>query len=662
MASFLDKFKLTTAIDKNTSLDLSCEHITTSDWCHSAPVYIKEMVPGETLKVHQETFTRMASLVVPTYGRALVHNRAFFVPMRTLFKQWDEFITAANSAVAATQSSSPVNTVLTISSVPFMTNRDLVGLFCTTGNNVPSKTNVGNTIFARNVVNSQSGNWDTQKDKCDFILADLSTDNNRVDYGFNFTDLGRRVYKILSSLGYQPIWQITPAGEENIANNFKVSALPLLSWFRIMIDWYYASQYVGDSDYLYVKSLLDNIVTSGTTGTQISYITLRQLFGASSSDNIFNGLVNYDSDYFVSAFDYPNNASVGGIDSNNYMIKDINYNNGSNYTANPLVLGEDFVGSTVRTNGVVPTLKVNGSSNTAGGRVTQYGLDALKALTDYAKRHQLVGARALDRFYARFGKSLDAAKLDRSYYIGGDNIPLQFSDVMSHTDSNGTYLGDYAGKGLAYGSNGNYEYTTDEYGFFVVISSIVPKVGYYQGMDRSVLHLGRLDYWTPEFDQLGNQAISSMELYAPNNANVDNVDNEQADFITVSYPDQIFGWTPRYSEYKVGRDKLTGDFRCNSKSAAGDTSSAWHLYRNVGENFQGASSVVHGRYFVSGYDSGQYNRLFNNDEGSSDKFYMIHHFDVLSESPMHSLYDTYKFENEGEAKTVVADVNGVKVN
>ena len=67
MASFLDKFKVTTGIDKNTPLDLSCIHLTTANWMQGSPVYIKEMVPGESIKVHQETFTRLAPLAVPTF-------------------------------------------------------------------------------------------------------------------------------------------------------------------------------------------------------------------------------------------------------------------------------------------------------------------------------------------------------------------------------------------------------------------------------------------------------------------------------------------------------------------------------------------------------------------------------------------------------------------
>ena len=657
MASFLDKFKVTTAIDTNTTLDLSCTHVTTSDWLNMSPVYIKEMVPGESLKVHQETFSRMASMAVPTFGRGLIHNRAFFVPMRTIFKKWNEFITAADINTEVQGAGNGSSTAVSINTVPFITNKTLVELFISNGG--------ASTNFATKQNNPSTSNPNYTFD----IVANVWTaaDTSSARY-FNLTDQGRRLMKILQSLGYNIVWNAGPYSIQGI-DDTKYSAMPLLGWLRIVLDWYYPSQYVGDADYLFVKSILDNAPTSGGV-YEVKLADLQNIFGNKS---IFNGLASYDSDYFVSAFDNPLGPTQGAITSSQVSIEDINYVY-SNLT-NQATKGT--VGTFLSTVSGFPSQRDGGiayrpalqlASTNGGTRITQFGLDALKALTDYVKRHQLVGARALDRLYARFGKSLDSAKLDRSSYIGAQNIPLQFGDVMSHAATQDDFLGSYAGKGIAYGADGNFEFSTDEYGYFVIISSIVPQIGYYQGVDRTNLHLGRTDFWTPEFDQIGNQAIAKMELISPMNPyaeiNEDTQSGDPGNFATLDTVEGIFGYTPRYSEYKIGRDKLTGDFRYASKNGVGDTSSAWHLFRNVGAYAdQGPAYLKHNRYFVTGDDWAQYNRVFNYTNSGVDKFYMIHTFNVTSNSPMHSLYDTYKFENEDEgAKKVVADVNGVKVN
>ena len=93
MASFLDKFQIKTAAPAKQKFDLSCQHITTADFMQLSPVYIKEMVPNEKISINQQSFSRTARLSVPTFGRCNMHNKAFFVPFRTILRGWNDFIT-----------------------------------------------------------------------------------------------------------------------------------------------------------------------------------------------------------------------------------------------------------------------------------------------------------------------------------------------------------------------------------------------------------------------------------------------------------------------------------------------------------------------------------------------------------------------------------------
>ena len=93
MSNFLDKVKLPIAVAHNTPLDLSCDHITTANFMQYNVAYRKELVPGEHIEIDVETFTRMEPLVVPTFGRCNIYNRAFFVPFRSVMRSWNNFIT-----------------------------------------------------------------------------------------------------------------------------------------------------------------------------------------------------------------------------------------------------------------------------------------------------------------------------------------------------------------------------------------------------------------------------------------------------------------------------------------------------------------------------------------------------------------------------------------
>ena len=587
MANFLDNLKIKTAIEDRVKLDLGCDHITTANFMQFNVAYTKEMVPKEKISINMETFTRLNPMPVPTFGRAKINNRAFFVPFRTIFDGWNEFITDTPAP--------GVNGPKILNSVPIVRNSTLV------------------SILLEGSLYSEAEPIDSGEEpsfRPDYVIT--QEDGNPIAIKLNAK--GRQFIKLIESLGYKVIPNLPHEQEYSPV----YSALPLMAMAKVYIDWFFPSAYIGDSRYTRVQNLFDNPITELGESEVFDLIAI-----------ILD--VCYDSDYFVSAWDNPVAPNSGAY---------------SQFTMNdPTHGGLPAVGTENSYNGNgTPTINTGITST-----VSQWAIDALKSLTDYMKRHQLVGARALDRYLARFGVNLAAEKLKRSVYIGSDYSNIQFGDIMSTADTEGAALGNYAGKGIGYGTS-NFDFSTDEYGILIIVSTIVPKTGYYQGINRNVMHVFKTDYWTPEFDNLGTQAISAAELYCPM-TKTDFYDN------SVNYVnDRVFGWTPRYAEYKVGRDMLTGDFRYNSINEGIE---AWHTLREV--EYDNDTDVVHNLNFVVGSDADQYSRIFyNTDADAADKFNVIHHFEIASWSPMKSLFDTYEFDSKGA--TVTEDVNGVKMN
>lgn len=597
MANFFDKFKVKTAIDSRSKFDLSCDHVSTANFMQFNVAYSKELVPTEKLTVNMETFTRLQPMPVPTFGRAKVNNRAFFVPYRTIFPGWNDFITDS-SHTTATGISGRSNFA------PSVSHSTLASFFRTGLQTIVTGQFIDLLVQVDNADAIAAGAYD-------LVETRVNSSGNLVIY-WKYTPTGRQIAKLLNSLGYQVSLN---------TSNAVYSALPILAMAKIYCDWYYPSAYAQTQEVAKVESLFKLDI-----GGDFS-------LDSSQLSDIFKLLtsVNYDSDYFVSAWDNP-----VAPNSDAYSTFDIG---SSSY------IGQDQVGSgtsvTNDNNEGTPTISAR------GGQITQFTVDVLKSLTDYMKRHQIVGARALDRYLSRFGIQLSAEKLNRSIYIGSTAEDIQFGDVMSTSNTDTGRVGDYAGKGIGYGTS-DFECDTDEYGIFLVISSIIPRTGYYQGVNRNVMHIARTDFWTPEFDNLGTQAISKHELFVPTNTSVEG-------YTATSY-NEIFGFTPRYAEYKVGRDILSGDFRCNSINNGAES---WHTMRVL--DYTNYEDVVHSRQFMTGEDADQYSRIFyNTDADAADKFNVIYHFNVTSLAPMKPLFDTYEFEDKG--KDVIMDVNGVKMN
>lgn len=585
--------RLAVATDKMTRMDYSCQHITTSNFMDFSISKVIDMVPNQSINVRHEIFTRLEPMPVPTFGLASLHTNVFFVPYRTIFAGFNDMIGDVPHLFSDETSDF-------VSNVPFVRYSDFAKLF------------------------TESGMCTSVETGYDFQYSDGVNVVN-----MKFTSLGRFAYKLLRSLGYN--WTFSTQVDKS------VSALPLLAVCRVYYDYYLTSQYASNSVYDKILSLF-----TYNNSDVYSYPILKspELF------EIVNFLykVYYQSDWINSAWDNPNSPNDGLAST--VSIPDIS-DDGSYQSR---VTNEEYTYKDGTDAAITRTMKTQGATTLTN--ISQYVVNALRKLTDYLKRNQIAGSRVIDRYLARFGVELKAEKLNRSFKVASYMQDIQFGDVTSTSDTSGANLGAYAGKGISYG-DGNFNFSTDEYGMLIFVTTIIPKVSYYQGEQRHVNHLTRLDFWTPEFDQLGTQAMASSEVYvAPN--------GREVEINAPDYYNQIFGFVPRYSEYKVGYDQITGDYLLPSLNSGKDS---WNLYRDVTPfvDAMGLDGVKHSESFINGIDSFQYNRIFYNTDDNADKFNVIHNFNISGSFPGAGLYDTYEFENEDKKQHVNVDVDGTQL-
>lgn len=590
--AFPSKIKLPISTNRVSSHDLSCTHVTTNDFMQFSVAKALELVPRQSIQAIHSQFTRLAPMPSPTFGYADIINRAYFVPFRTVFSGWNDFITDTPHVYDN-------GNLVSLSSVPSFYVSALLSIF--------TDVSFG---FVESTTNDNA--------KCDIIY--IGTSNTPTKR--NLTPLGRFAYKLLRSLGYN--WSFN--SNESLR---KLSAMPLLCASKVYMDYYYPSAYNMDSESAWVNSYF----------TQNSS-ALQNVFSGADLSRLLKVLyrVAYESDYYTSAWDDPAGPNHG-LSSDITITDPSNTSREGDTADSPLIVDNNQEGGTgIRT----PQATSGGDPMT---RLTQFTLTALRGLSDYMKRHQLAGSRVIDRYLSRFGITLKDAKLNRSIFIGEHRQDLQFGDVTSTSDTEGAQLGAYAGKGVSYGK-GNFDFSADEYGMLIIVSIIRPKVTYYENLNRHCLHLSKTDFFTPEFDNLGVQAISQKEIY------------NTMDGQPVPSEDRIFGFVPRYAEYKVPFSQVTGDFLYNSKNTGMDS---WFMARSLKPYINkqlGISNLIHDYDFVMGLDADQYSRIFYNTENTVDHFYVIHDFNIKSNFPGKSLYDTYEFENEGEAQNVTIPLNG----
>lgn len=569
------------------------DHVTTTNFMELNVAKCMELVPNERIKYAMQTYTRLSPLLKPTFGRAEIRNRHFFVPFRTVMPAFTDFITDTPHVFNNGTSG-------LVSSVPVIYNYAFVEFLTSASCCVPTD---GNRYdFA-------------------YYLSDGSIRNF-----YNFTSYGRWVYKILRSLGYSPVI------DERCLN--ADSALPLLCLMRTYADWYFPSQYANTDRMDYLMSFFEK---NDEIDPAVSF------FNGQDLEDIFYVISNitYDADYFTAAWDNPNSPNEGL--SSSFFINDINGSVQNGLSSSRV--SNDFFNSNDS-----PSINsaANSSNNSNLSNVSQYLLTALQSMSDYLRRHQLAGSRAIDRYLARHGVKLSSESLRRSIMLAEQRNSLTFSDIFSTASTEGADLGDYAGKGSGLVRD-SFEFTADEYGMIISISTIIPYTQYYQGINRHIKHIGKLDFWTEEYDAVGTQGIYSSEVYAPlSNAGDDNM---------TDYHRKLFGYSGRYGEYKVGQSLITGDYVLNSRNVGED---AWTLFRDV-SNIE-LDDMVHGMSFISNNDKSQYNRIFSGLIDNVDKFNVIHSFDIDVNFPGKKLFDTYEFKDEDKSRKVTMPIGGTTLS
>lgn len=589
--------------------DLSNDNITTSDFFRIKPSRIIECCPRESFKLSTESLIRMYPLAVPTFGRVNHYMRWFWVPCRTLCRGWNEFI-----AQTPYYDVNGGGTQL-LTKTPIFKNSDVVQFF---GQNATTPgpyqgffafvTPQGSTPDARIASVISGGSW---------TVTDI-----------NFTKHGRALIDTLQNLNYNINWSVEDDTEH--------SALPLLAYMRVIADYYLNPQYVNLAQVFFSNINGENIFNNITQNIGIFI-------------QFFPGFSNYDPDYFVSAWDNP-------ISPNEYSFNPpININD---VTTLPYGYGDNVISDPANPTPVIPGQVTN---------LSDYIIKSLRIVTNYAIRNNIAGYKFWDRLEAEYGSIMDYKEKGTSLYIDTDVTNVQISPVVSQSDTQGAELGALGGYGIGASQMKEIEFETkDEFGYLIAMSSIVPSIGYYQGTKRENDHITPLQFYRPDFDSQGVQAITVGEVFSSQFSG-DAYNSEISQYSGDVEQSKVFGYTPRYSEYKVSQDTLSGDFRVFSRSSQNSVNS-YHLLRETGNEFDfnsdGYSQLLkHTPTFARGENT-QFDRVFANpDDGESDHFILIHHHNVHAWRNMKSMAETiFDDEDLEHNKKVEVSYNGSQMN
>lgn len=429
------------------------------------PIHCQEVNPNEHFEFNPNVYVRTMPLNTAAFVRAKQHVEFFFVPMRTLCRQWQQFI---------------VGTDYKISSISALNNYTTLGV---------------------NFDLPQCAKW------CNDNITSSSYHKNI--FGLPF---GADSVRLLDMLGYG-------VNSSNISlfkstHHKKVNLFRLLAYQKVYYDNYRNSLYeVNDPSAYNIDQYFGTNKTFMFNDSDVSsakkFITLRyrnwskDYFTCSSPQWM-------GADYLTEPTTIP--LSIVGTESG--------FPNGSDVSSN-------FEGNYDTTNNSDITHPLNSSTgvgayvNIAGD--STFSVANLRAAFAYDKMLRLSVA-AGDGDYGsqiRAHYGFNAVHDDwKSQFIGGCSAPVNISEVLTTATTEQAPTGDIYGKGASF-NQGTFSFDTREHGIIIGILSIVPEADYQSSMlDKFNTKFSREEYFQPEFADLGKQALVSTELELLKNGDI----------------------------------------------------------------------------------------------------------------------------------------------
>jgi len=159
------------------------------------------------------------------------------------------------------------------------------------------------------------------------------------------------------------------------------------------------------------------------------------------------------------------------------------------------------------------------------------------------------------------------ARLQRAEFISGSETRIHVNPVAStfNDASAEEFLGDLGAYAVGHHSGRGWSHSFVEHGYLMCIVSVRADQTYQQGLHKLWTRQDKLDFYWPALAHLGEQPIINRELFLTGVGS--GSDGEDED---------VFGYIPRYDEYRYKPSQLTGLMRSNV-SAGNSSLDVWNL-------------------------------------------------------------------------------------
>jgi hypothetical protein len=474
--------------------------LTTFDAGKLIPFYVDEVLPGDTFSVNTAAIIRMTTPKYPVMDDAYIDFYYFFCPNRILWDNFKKFMGEADEE-------------------PWM----------------PAKT------------------YSVPKIK---IVGNPSAENQPDAYK------GPKTQSILDYMGVP-----THLNEKESKNDIEINALPVRAYIKIWNEFFRDQN--TDNPAWYQKG--DEGVKYFDRGDN-GYVN--EQAGKEYIDAYTGGPclpVSKFHDYFTSCLPYPQrgpevtialtgNAPVTTFTSEK-LTEELHHEYGTNFNATSMPTPGEDIPSMAFNDGVKNGYLGANLSNIEAATVNQ--LRQAFAVQHYYEAMARGGSRYREQVRALFGVSISDKTVQVPEYLGGGRYHVNINQIVQTSGQqadNDTPIGETGAMSVTPINESSFTKSFEEHGFIIGVLCVRHDRSYQQGLERFWSRSDRLDYYFPQFANLGEQPVKKKEIMLTGTAT----------------DDETFGYQEAWADYRMKPNRISGKMRSNAEG----TLDYWHYADN----------------------------------------------------------------------------------
>lgn len=435
-------------------------NITTINEGDIVPLYVDEVLPGDTISCKLRGLVRMATPIYPVMDNCYLDTYAFFVPCRLLWEHWENFMGQNDSSYWAekTEYSIPQTTAPS-GGWANGTIADYMGIPTQVSgisvNSMPFR------AYAR-VYNE----WFRDENLVQPVVQDKDDANNTgSNTGSNLTDAQNGGLPLKAAKYHDYFTSCLPEPQKGEASSIPIELAGMAP------------------------------VMTGTTNRAQSNT---MIWGTLESNQPYD-----DGPYGAVVSILGQNMSPGKGSATAYIPE----------TAGPSEYWSD-------PNAPIVPLNLEADLNAINGaQITINELRQAIAIQHILEADARGGTRYTEILANQFGVTSPDSRLQRSEYLGGTRVRINVNQVIQNSATDETSpQGNTAAYSLTTFVNKMCSYSATEHGYILMLGVIRVDHSYQQGLNRMWSRKNRFDFYHPMLANLGEMAVLNREIYAQGTA------------------------------------------------------------------------------------------------------------------------------------------------